>query len=159
MSLCFSLTWDSVSRNGRRQGFMVAWVCIPPPLRKNSPSAAQLKIVFRRFLFFSRFVERTLSRGKTYVLFPREPIRFLYLPQKTAFFNGFLPRCLGKNRCWDSRFHVKIYISNRKILRQNFELVCWARCRKDISPKFVLFLACNRTVGYSWTVNEILGQD
>ena len=25
MSLCFSLTRDSVSRNGRRQGFMVLW--------------------------------------------------------------------------------------------------------------------------------------
>ena len=28
MSLCFSLTWDSMSRNGQRQGFMVAWLCI-----------------------------------------------------------------------------------------------------------------------------------
>ena len=28
MSLCFSLTWDSVACSGRRQGFVVAWVCI-----------------------------------------------------------------------------------------------------------------------------------
>ena len=53
MSLCFSLTWDSVSRNGRRQGFMVAWVSViaAPSPKKNSPFAAQLKIAFRRFLF------------------------------------------------------------------------------------------------------------
>ena len=31
MSLRFSFTGDSVSRNGRRQGFMVAWVCITVP--------------------------------------------------------------------------------------------------------------------------------
>ena len=34
MSLGFSLTWDSVSRNCRRQGFMVAWVCIAAPSLK-----------------------------------------------------------------------------------------------------------------------------
>ena len=28
MSLCFSLTWDSVACNGRRQGFMVAWASL-----------------------------------------------------------------------------------------------------------------------------------
>ena len=53
MSLCFSLTWDSVSLNGRRQGFMVTWVSViaaPFPQKKNSPFAAQLKIAFRRFL-------------------------------------------------------------------------------------------------------------
>ena len=31
-------------------------------------------------------------------------------------------------------------IRNRGILRQNFELVCSARCRNDISRKYVLFL-------------------
>ena len=41
-----------MSRNGRRQGFMVAWVCkaAPSAQEKNSPLAAQLKIAFRRFL-------------------------------------------------------------------------------------------------------------
>ena len=34
-------------------------------------------------------------------------------------------------------------IRNRGILRQNFELVCSARCRNDISRKYVLFLRCN----------------
>ena len=66
-----TLIWDFMSRNGRRQGFMVAWVCIgsvsslgclevpraqrqtqgwrlslecaPLPLRKNRPLAAQFK--------------------------------------------------------------------------------------------------------------------
>ena len=59
MILCFSLTWDSVACNGCRQGFMVAWVCIAaPPLRKNSPFAAQLKIAFRRFLFYHNLPRR-----------------------------------------------------------------------------------------------------
>ena len=31
MSLCFSLTRDSLSCNGRQQGFIVAWVCIATP--------------------------------------------------------------------------------------------------------------------------------
>ena len=62
MSLCFSLTWHSVSRNGPRQVFMVAWMRIaaPSPSEKNSPMAAQLKIAFRRFLF-SVCVEYILS--------------------------------------------------------------------------------------------------
>ena len=52
MSLCFSLTWDSVACNGRRQAFVVAWVCIAAPSpQKNGPFTAQLKIAFRRFLF------------------------------------------------------------------------------------------------------------
>ena len=37
----------------------------------------------------------------------------------------------------------------RKRLGQNFELVRWARFRNDTSQKYVLFLACNRTVGCS----------
>ena len=33
---CFTLTWDSMSCNGWRQGFMVAWVCTanPSPQKK-----------------------------------------------------------------------------------------------------------------------------
>ena len=63
MSLCFSLTRDSVSRNGRRQGFIVAWVCIARllPFRKNNPLAAQLKIAFRRFLFL--YATRPVIKG------------------------------------------------------------------------------------------------
>lgn len=37
----------------------------------------------------------------------------------------------------------------RKRLGQNFELVRWARFRSDICQKYVLFVACNRSVGCS----------
>ena len=44
MSLCFSLTWDSLSRNGQRQGFMVAWLCIAArSLRKKLPLGSSVK--------------------------------------------------------------------------------------------------------------------
>ena len=69
---------------------------------------------------------------------------------KIAFFSGSLSCCLEENRCWHSRFHIKIKVSrNFKI---NFELVRWARFRKDISQKYVLLLACNRKVECCGTV-------
>ena len=44
MSLCFSLTWDSMSRNGQRQGFMVAWLCIAAcSPRKKLPLGSPVK--------------------------------------------------------------------------------------------------------------------
>ena len=42
MSLCLTLTWDAMSRNGQRQGSVVQHSL---PLKK-SPSAAQLKLLF-----------------------------------------------------------------------------------------------------------------
>ena len=86
----------------------------------------------------------------------REPIRFLHLSltwnskNKIAFFNGFLSCSLEENRCWHSRFQIKIkVIGNFKI---NFELVCWTRFWKDISQKYILLLPCNRKVECCWTV-------
>ena len=32
---------------------------------------------------------------------------------------------------------------------KSIELVCWVGFRNDISQKYVLFLACNRTMGCS----------
>ena len=43
MSLCFTLTRHSMSRNVPRQGVMVAWVCTAAPIR---PVAAQLNLPF-----------------------------------------------------------------------------------------------------------------
>ena len=37
----------------------------------------------------------------------------------------------------------------RKRVGQNFELVRWAIFRSDICQKYVLFVACNRSVGCS----------
>ena len=50
---CFTLTWDSMSRNGWGQGFVVAWVCTAAPsLRENGLVAAQLKSPFGDSCFF-----------------------------------------------------------------------------------------------------------
>ena len=47
--------------------------------------------------------------------------------------------------------------SNGEILKQNFELVCWVRCRNNISQKYVLLLlACKQTVGCRRTVKRNL---
>ena len=47
MNLCFTLIWDTMSRNGQRQGYVVAWVCTATPLlQEKSPLAAQLKTPF-----------------------------------------------------------------------------------------------------------------
>ena len=83
MSLCFSLTWDSVACNGWQQGFVVAWVCIAAPsAQKNSPFAAQLKIAFRWFLF-------TLYLR---AIFQVQVLRGLYLEGR---FNGVFFRVRG----------------------------------------------------------------
>ena len=87
----------------------------------------------------------------------RERMRFLCLTltwnskNKIAFFNGFLSCCLEENRCWHSRFHIKIKVSgNFKI---NFELVFGLDLGKIIiSQKYVLSLACNRKVECYGTV-------
>ena len=51
MSLCFTLTRDSMWRNVRRQGVMVAWVCTAvPSLEKNWPLGSPVKLAFRWFL-------------------------------------------------------------------------------------------------------------
>ena len=42
MSLCLTLTWDAMSRNGQRQGYVVQH-SLP---QEKSPSAAQLKLLF-----------------------------------------------------------------------------------------------------------------
>ena len=65
MSLCFSLTWDSMSLNGRRQSFMVAWVCTaaPSPQKKSRPMAAQLKSSFGDSRFTSS-VSGTRSKSE-----------------------------------------------------------------------------------------------
>ena len=51
MSLCFTLTWDSTSRNGQPQGYVVAWMCAATPFpQKKPPLGSPVKMVFRRFL-------------------------------------------------------------------------------------------------------------
>ena len=96
----------------------------------------------------------TFNSGGFSIPKAREPIRFLQLTptwKTTKMFNGFLFRCWEKDGWWHRRFYVADE-SKRKILGQNFELVRWARFRSDISEKYVLLLACNWTVGCSWTV-------
>ena len=67
-------------------------------------------------------------------------------PEKFAFLKGFF--CAVERKINVDMGQVSRYDkSNRENLRQNFELACWARCRNNISQKYVLFLACNRTVG------------
>ena len=78
MSLCFSLTWDSVACNGCRQGFMVAWVCIAAPSpQKNSPFAAQLKIAFRRFLLLY-LLNITIRKFSSLTRFEYHKFRFFW---------------------------------------------------------------------------------
>ena len=58
MSLCFSLTWDSMSRNGQRQGFMVAWLCIAARSRqKKLPLGSPVKNRLSAILATRSFVD------------------------------------------------------------------------------------------------------
>ena len=96
MSLCFIVTWDSVSRNGRRQGFMPGLygslsVYSRPLPSKNSLLAAQLKIAFGRFLFILnvdwvlvrnwvlRYKNENAKRSAESILMPYIPFLCLFL--------------------------------------------------------------------------------
>ena len=68
-------------------------------------------------------------------------------PQKSCFLKRFF---LSVERKIDADMaDFTLRCKYWEILKQHFEMVCWARFRSDISQKYVLFLACNRTVGCS----------
>ena len=71
--------------------------------------------------------------------------------KKKCFFNRFLSRCFEKNRCWHGRCQVKMKVT-RKLQGKILNWFVGLDVGKIFPPKYVLFLACNRTGGCSWTV-------
>ena len=62
MSLCCTATWDSMSRNGRVQGFMVARVCTSAPSTgKKSPLSSPVKIE-KQLLFANPYKDLRCSK-------------------------------------------------------------------------------------------------